>query len=71
MAVLFNPTDAELQSQQVHLPLYYTGLTDTASIEIDGQSAVTVPLTRGYGVVIEITMPPRTVHTVVVRSVRP
>ena len=66
MAVLFNPTDAELQSQQVHLPLYYTGLTDTVLIEIDGQPAVSVPLTRGYGAVIELTMPPRTVHTVVV-----
>jgi hypothetical protein len=67
LAVLFNPTDTTLQSQHIHLPLYYTGLNDTAMLVINGQGGtVPVTLSRGFGVVVTLTMAPRSVHTIVI-----
>ncbi|MEZ0327720.1 MAG: alpha-galactosidase [Fimbriimonas sp.] len=44
MAVIYNPTDAELE-QEITLPLYYAGLHDTARIAIGGGRSKAVKLT--------------------------
>ena len=56
MLLVFNPLDREV-SQTIDLPLYYTGLTDTAQIrEADGP-AKEYKLDRDYNVRLPVTLP--------------
>ena len=58
LAMVYNPSDQE-KRQKFTLPLYYTGITDVASIrERDGR-ARRYKLDRQYRVTIPITMPPK------------
>ena len=65
VAMIFNPTDATI-STRIALPLYYTGITDTASISIDGAAFTDYPLDRLYNAALGLDMAPRSIHTVVV-----
>lgn len=56
LAVFHNPLDKPL-TRTVRLPLYYTGLTTTASLRIDGGAAKSVSLTRDYSAEVTITIP--------------
>lgn len=67
VAMLFNPTDAQL-NVNINLPLYYTGLTSTALLSVDGASSTSFSLDRGYNVLVPLSMPPRSIHTVVVNK---
>eukprot|EP01064_Diplonema_japonicum_P011089 TRINITY_DN1836_c1_g1_i1.p1 TRINITY_DN1836_c1_g1~~TRINITY_DN1836_c1_g1_i1.p1 ORF type:complete len:730 (+),score=233.37 TRINITY_DN1836_c1_g1_i1:85-2274(+) len=65
LAMVFNPTDSSLTAN-VNVPLYYTGLTTTTLVSIDGQSPPTsFTLNRDYSVDIPVSMPPLSVHYVV------
>lgn len=56
MAVVYNPTNHPL-TQEIVLPLYYSGLTDRARLSIDGGLEQTLPLDREYRLVIKPTVP--------------
>ena len=57
LAMVFNPTPSTVY-KNITLPLYYTGLTDTALIqEQEGEPSV-YTLDREYNVQVEINIPP-------------
>ncbi|MES2393866.1 MAG: hypothetical protein V4555_19675 [Acidobacteriota bacterium] len=58
MALLYNPLDQPI-TRTIALPLYYTGLTTTASIRIEGAKPQICQLDRNYCAVIHVTIPPR------------
>jgi len=64
--MLFNPTDTTLMVS-MHLPLYYTGLNTSAVVVVDGGKPMQQSLARDYGVLLSLTMAPRSIHTVVVQ----
>ena len=58
LAMFFNPTDREI-TRTIDLPLYYTGLTETAKIREQENSFVTYTLDRDYSVRLTIKIPAR------------
>ena len=56
LAFLFNPLAKPVQ-RKVRLPLYYTGLTDTASVSVNGCRAQTQRLGRDYAIETAVTIP--------------
>ena len=60
LAVLFNPTDRPMDAVDVALPLYYTGLTDKARVQAEGELQPTVvALARDYTVMVRAAIPAR------------
>lgn len=57
LAMVYNPLDRAVK-KTLRLPLYYTGLTDTAAISREGGTAVSYKLDRGYNVELPIEMGP-------------
>lgn len=55
-ALFFNPTD-EVITRKIDLPLYYTGLTETARIREQEGSSVEYRLGRDYSVQLDVTIP--------------
>ncbi len=55
-ALFFNPTNEEM-IREITLPLYYTGLTKTATIREKEGSSKTYNLSRDYSVKIEVNIP--------------
>ena len=55
-ALFFNPT-AETITRKIDLPLYYTGLTETARIREQEGRSVEYRLGRDYSVQLEVTIP--------------
>eukprot|EP00048_Salpingoeca_helianthica_P016197 m.230956 g.230956 ORF g.230956 m.230956 type:complete len:742 (-) comp18202_c0_seq1:20-2245(-) len=64
-AMLFNPTDVQIRGT-VSLPLYYTGLTDSALVSVNEGPASSIALDRSHHITLALTMPPRSIHTVVI-----
>ena len=60
LAVFYNPTDRTL-SKTLKLPLYYTGLTETARIREQEGSPTTYTLDRAYNVYVPLMMAPHSV----------
>ncbi len=58
MAVLFNPLDHAI-APRIVLPLYYTGLTGTASVRIDDGPPRRYRLDRDYRIEVPVRIPPR------------
>ncbi len=56
MLVLFNPLEEEI-TRTIRVPLYYTGLTDTADIARFGENPQTFSLARDYSVELTVTIP--------------
>ncbi|MCP5537519.1 MAG: LamG domain-containing protein [Akkermansiaceae bacterium] len=56
MLLVFNPLDEEV-TRSINVPLYYTGLTDTASIRREEGKATRHTLKRDYSVDIKVTLP--------------
>lgn len=57
-ALLFNPTDKAI-TRTVKLPLYYTGLSETARIREQENAPAVYKLNRDYTVDITVTIPAR------------
>ena len=57
LVLFFNPLEEPI-TRQVALPLYYTGLTESARIREQDGEAKTFRLGRDYGVAITVTLPP-------------
>jgi len=55
-ALLYNPTGKTLE-RNITLPLYYTGLTETAHIQIGEGQAQEQELSRDYSVEIQVSIP--------------
>jgi hypothetical protein len=60
LAVVYNPLDEPVQRKLI-LPLYYTGLTETATIRHEEETGKTYRLDREYRVEIPVEMPARSV----------
>ncbi|MGX5817843.1 alpha-galactosidase [Chitinophaga lutea] len=56
LVMLFNPLP-ETISREIDLPLYYTGLSKTASIRVQEGSAKTYALDRGYHAHVKVQIP--------------
>ena len=54
-ALVFNPTLAEI-TQSVRLPLYLSGLSETAMVARDGGAPVEFALARDYSVTVSVTL---------------
>jgi len=67
LALLFNPL-AEPVKRKIRLPLYYTGLTDSASIQIEGSSAKVLRLGRDYSVEVDVTIPAKRWRWILVQA---
>ena len=57
LAMVYNPAK-EAREMTLTLPLYYTGLTDSAHIRIQDGAAETYPLDRAYQVHVPLAMEP-------------
>jgi len=55
-ALLYNPTGLTLK-RNITLPLYFTGITKTASIKIGQEQAIELELDRDYSVEIQVNIP--------------
>jgi hypothetical protein len=66
IALYYNPTHEPI-TREVSLPLYYTGLTDSAHIAVQDGPVQTVSLDRAYNARIKITVPPTGVTWLVIR----
>lgn len=67
VAMIFNPTLTTI-NVPLFLPLYYTGLNDTALVSVDGGAPVTMTLARDYSIVVNMAMPPTSIHTIVINQ---
>lgn len=66
MLVLFNPTSAPIR-RTMNVNLYYTGLTDSATISHRDQSPTNVKLSRDYRAAIDIEVPAQDMTWYVIR----
>ena len=60
LAMVFNPTHMHIKTN-LTLPLYYTGLSDTALVSEQGDSPSRMKLSRDYSVDVYIDMQPLTI----------
>ncbi|MCC6444705.1 MAG: alpha-galactosidase [Armatimonadetes bacterium] len=65
LAMFYNPTDRELK-QTIRLPLYYTGLTDRASVRFDGGRIKEYILDREYHIQAPVRLGPKEITWLVV-----
>ena len=68
LAMLFNPTHRVLE-ETVALPLYYTGLTDAVSVQVNDEAPVKMHVERDYFLLLPMRMEPVSVNTVVLTVV--
>ncbi len=54
--LLYNPLKEPI-NRQVKVPLYYSGLTDKASVRIQEGNAVSYTLDRDYSITVEVSIP--------------
>lgn len=56
LTMLFNPTAEPIQ-KSINVPLYYTGLTDSATLVFENGEEQTLALNRDFSVVIHVEIP--------------
>ena len=56
MLVVWNPLDHEV-TRTLQVPLYYTGLRESAAIYEQGENVIEQPLARDYSVELEVVVP--------------
>ena len=56
MLVVFNPLREEA-ARSIEVPLYYTGLTETAQVSHEGAKPATFPLARDFTIDLPVTVP--------------
>ena len=66
LAMVYNPLDRPVE-RELKLPLYYTGLTDTAHIREKEGSPKPSQLDRHYNVTVPVTVPPQSNTWLVIR----
>lgn len=55
LALIYNPLDVEI-TRSIKLPLYYTGLTDTARVSVGDAQEEEYPLDRDYSITLTVTV---------------
>lgn len=65
-AVLYNPTGEDLV-RQIELPLYYTGLSTQAQVQVGFEEARDMQLNRDFCVEIEVTIPANAYIPIVIK----
>ena len=65
LVMVYNPTDRKI-ARTLKLPLYYTGLTDTAMIREQEGEPKEYRLDRKYSVYVSVKMEPKTITWLVV-----
>ncbi|WP_245832549.1 hypothetical protein [Macellibacteroides fermentans] len=55
-AMFYNPTDT-VMVRTIQLPLYYSGLTQTARVREQEDKPVTYRLDRNYAIELKVTIP--------------
>jgi hypothetical protein len=65
MAVIYNPTDRRL-TEEVTLPLAYSGLNEVANVQEEGGNSQTVPMDRQFRIRLAVTVPPMGVKSYVI-----
>ena len=58
LAVIYNPLSSPLE-REIRLPLYYTGLKDSAFVVRDSGRKEKIKLSRDYSAVVKVTIPAR------------
>ncbi|MDG1890970.1 MAG: alpha-galactosidase [Verrucomicrobiota bacterium] len=66
MLCVYNPLNHEV-TKTIRLNLYYTGITDTAQINLAGQAAKTYTLARDHHIKLQVTVPPQGMSWHVIR----
>ena len=61
-----NPLDEEVR-RTLHLPLYYTGLTEAAQVSAQDGQSVEMRLDRHYSIELPVVVPPRGYRWFVIR----
>jgi hypothetical protein len=56
LAMLYNPLKTSIR-RKITLPLYYTGLTENATIKVAGATPRSYPIDRDYEIEIEVEIP--------------
>lgn len=56
LAMIYNPLDVAI-TRTIRLPLYYTGLTDEATVQQESQPARRCRLDRSYNATVSVTVP--------------
>ena len=65
LAVVYNPTNHPI-TEELTLPLYYSGLTDSVSVHEEGGKTQTLSLDRQYRLTAKITVPAMGVKSLVI-----
>ncbi len=65
MVLLFNPLKQAI-TRKISIPLYYSGLTSLATVEIDGKNT-TYTLSRDYSIKVNITIQPESYSWFIIR----
>jgi len=65
LAMLFNPTDEEMV-REIKLPLYYTGLSKTATVRIKDGETKKYDLERDYAIKVKVTVPANSYSWIVI-----
>lgn len=66
-ALLYNPTGEEI-IRVIDLPLYYTGLSESATIAVGDKSAATYTLSRDYKATIEVSIPANSYIPILIKN---
>lgn len=66
LVMLFNPTNETIM-KKISLPLYYTGLTETANIGVEAEPAKTYTIDRYYDANFEVEIPANSYTWLVVK----
>ncbi|WP_215224033.1 NPCBM/NEW2 domain-containing protein [Echinicola shivajiensis] len=56
LAMFFNPTEEDIL-RKIKLPLYYTGLTETAQVRVKEAKPKSYALARDYSIEVEVSIP--------------
>ncbi|WP_206082024.1 NPCBM/NEW2 domain-containing protein [Maribellus sediminis] len=67
LAMFFNPTNETLV-REIELPLYYTGLSETAKIRVKEGTAKEYKISRDYKVKINVTIPANSYNWIVIEE---
>ena len=66
MLIAFNPLDAPIR-RTLTVNLYYTGLTDTATLLPEGGAPQQIPIARDYSIPVDLEIPAQGFRWVVIQ----
>ena len=56
LAFFYNPLPEDI-TREIRVPLYYTGLFETARVSVEGAAPTTVPLDRSETATLKVSIP--------------